>query len=337
MKRRRARPALLGAFFVGGLVLVALAVIALGGENPFTRRERAVMHFSGSVYGLAVGAPVVFRGVRVGSVASIDVRYDRASDRFSIPVVAELDGDAVSGLDGRPATPSVKLALPALVQRGLSAQLQMQSLLTGLLYVDLDLRPTRERSVRGGYPGLVEIPTTANTIQAIRNQLEEMDLKRVAQDLSEIAASARAAAASPEFRQAVGDIAAIAAAVKRVSQRLDRRIDPLADELGRSLAATRAALDRVGQAAGGVDRTAMRVGDLLAPDAPLAQNLQAAVEEVARTAAELRRTVGGDSTLMHGSERALADVSRAARALRQLAETLEQQPEALLRGRRATP
>jgi len=338
--KRKASPTLIGAFVVGGITLLAVAIIAVAGSKLFTRKERTVMHFSGSVYGLLVGAPVVFRGVRVGSVVAIDVSYNRKDDNFSIPVVAELDGDAVSGLDGGPAKVDVALALPALVQRGLSAQLSMQSLLTGLLYVDLDLRPNAKRSVRGTYGNLVEIPTTSTAIQALKDQLEGMDFRKVAEDVAAIATSARAVVAGPELKQALGDLAGVMANVKGMSARLDRRVDPLADGLQRSLVSLESALQQLGQAAQGVSGTAERLGTasdrasaLLAPDSALVQNLHDASGEVAQAAAALRQATAGDSTLLRGSERALADLSRAARALRDLAEALQQQPEAVLRGR----
>ena len=338
--KRRANATLIGAFVVAGLAIVAIAIITVAGNQFFVRKERAVMHFNGSVYGLQVGAPVVFRGVRVGSVSSIDVFYDRADDSFSIPVVVELDGNAVSGLDGRRADREVGLALPALVERGLSAQLSMQSLLTGLLYVDLDLRPDRQATATGGYQDLIEIPTTATTIQALKDQLDQLDLGKITDDLAAIAASARALVAGPELRQALADLAEITASVRRMSGRLDKRIDPLADELQRALAALRSAMQRMGRAAQGVDGTmqkfgaaADRVDTLLAPDSPLLADVQRAAAEVARSAASLRATMASDSGLVRGSERALQDVSRAARALRDLAEALEEHPESLLRGR----
>ncbi len=350
VKRRRASPLLIGSFVVGALLLLAGVLITFAGNQIFARKERAVMHFSGSVYGLQVGAPVVFRGVRVGSVASIEVIYDRQADRFSIPVVAELEADAVSGMDGKPAGDEAALALPALVKRGLTAQLQMQSLLTGLLYIDLDLRP-QVRSAsngtgrgtsnnRGIYRNAVEIPTTATAIQALKNQIDGMDFRRLADDLSAIAASARAMVAGPELKQALTDLTAITGSVRHLSQRLDQRIDPMADDLQRTLAGVRTALQQLGQAAQGVDRQAERfgnasdrVGALLAPDSPLVLNLQRSADEVAKSAASLRQATAGDAPLVRNTERAMQDLSRAARALRDLAEALEQQPESLLRGR----
>jgi paraquat-inducible protein B len=338
--KRKPNATLIGAFVVIGLALIAVALITVAGSKLFTRKDRAVMHFSGSVYGLQLGAPVVFRGVRVGTVAAIEVFYDRSSDSFSIPVVVELDGDAVGGLDGKRTTVDVALALPALVQRGLTAQLSMQSVLTGLFYVDLDLRPLAKRNVRGGYRDLVEIPTTASGIQALQTQLESMDFRRLAEDVSAIAASARSTLSGPELKQALVDLSQITANFKRLSGRLDKRIDPLADEVQGALRGARAALQNVGQAALGVNQTADRFGvvsdqasALLAPQSPLILKLQSATDEVARSAAALRQTTATDSPLMRNTEQTMHDLSRASRALRDLAETLDQQPEALLRGR----
>lgn len=340
--KRKANPTLIGTFVVAGIALIAVAIITLAGSNYFTRTERTVMYFSGSVYGLQVGAPVVFRGVRVGSVDSIQVSYEADKDAFSIPVVASLDADALRGLDGKQLDADAGPALPALVQRGLTAQLSTQSLLTGLLYVDLDLRPQRASSKRGDTAhNATEIPTTPTAIQAFRDQLEGIDLRKITDDISAIAASARAVISGPQLNQALNDMAQITATFKRASERLDKRLDPLADELQRSLVSTRTAMDSMNKAATSVNQTAVGVGrtsdqvaEILAPDAPLVQNLQRAANEVSRTAGALREATSGDSNLMVGADRALDDLSRAARALRDLAEALEQQPDSLLRGRK---
>jgi paraquat-inducible protein B len=337
---RKTRPVLIGAFVVGALVLLAAAILAVAGNELFARKQLAVMHFSGSVYGLQVGAPVVFRGVRVGSVSSIDVLYEQASDSFSIPVVAELDGNVLRGLEGKITRDDAALALPALVERGLNAQLAMQSLLTGMLYIDLDLRPQRSSTLRGTHLDAVEIPTTATAIQALKDQLDEIDLGQITDDLSAIAASARALVAGPELREALLDLKALMATLSRASLRLDRRVDPLADELLRSLQTTRQTLARVDSAAQSVDAGAQRLGEasehasaLLAGDSALVLDLRRTADELGRTAASLREATSGDSVLMLRSERALQDLARASRAVANLAETLEQQPESLLRGR----
>lgn len=340
---RRSRPALIGAFVVGALALLALTVIALAGDRLFVRSERAVMHFTGSVYGLQTGAPVVFRGVRVGSVSALEVVYDSHPDTHSIRVRADLDAQAVRALQGAADDAGVPLGLERLVQRGLTAQLQMQSFVTGLLYIDLDLRPGRSaglkdpRSRGAGAGAAVEIPTTATAIQALKSQLDGMDFRRLAEDVSAIAASARAVLAGPQLQAALEDLAQVAANVNRLTARLDRRLDPLSEELQRTLQSARQALHSGGEASRSVAQTSDRLGLLLAPEGPLVQDLRTALSEVARSAEALRATAESGAPLAEDADRALRDVSAAARALRMLVETLDRQPDAWLRGRRTQP
>jgi paraquat-inducible protein B len=353
---KRGSPALIGAFVLGGLLLVLAGVIAAGGGGFFTRKERAVMHFSGSIYGLQVGAPVVFRGVRLGQVTAIGLDYDAQLDNFWIPVVAEIEPGLIRGLgeNGAPVAASGVAAGPrpgptrsgqtvgALVARGMKAQLAMQSLLTGQLYVDLDLKPQRVGSLRGGLRNVVEIPTVPTAIQALKGQIEGLDLRQLIDDVSAIAASARSVVAGPQLKEALDNVVDITASVKRIAGRLDRRIGPMAEAAEQALAETRRALgqvgsaaDRVGSTADRVRGTSDRVGTLIAPDAPLVRDLQRAAAELARTAAALRQHVGEDGALVQDTGRAMHDLSRAMRAVRELAEMLERNPQSLLRGRRS--
>ena len=351
---RKASPTLIGAFVVAGLALLAAAIVFVAGNDLWKRRERAVMYFRGSIYGLQVGAPVVFRGVRVGSVTSLEVVYDRINDRFVIPVVAELERDAVHGIDGprgRTAKSDDAPALKALVQRGLRAQLQMQSLLTGLLYVDIDLPSQRTPAVAPAQNGqenavvvsnAVEIPTTDTAVQALKTQLEGVDLRRLLDDVSAIATSARALVSGPELRTALDDLQAITGSAKRLAMRLEQRVDPLSAAATSALARTDRAAQRVGIAADEVGasakslaRTSDSVGQAVAPDSLLMRELQSAAAEVTSAAATLRGAAGSDDGVVRQTTRAMQDLSRAARSLRDLADSLERQPQSLLRGRPA--
>jgi paraquat-inducible protein B len=349
---RKASPTLIGAFVVVGLALLAAAIVFVAGNDLFKRKERAVMYFRGSIYGLQVGAPVVFRGVRVGSVTSLEVVYDRVNDRFVIPVVAELERESVRGIDGpRGSTSSLgdAPALPALVERGLRAQLQMQSLLTGLLYVDLDLSspgaPVAATAQNGQVSAVVvgnavEIPTSDTAVQALKNQLEGVDLRRLLDDVSAIAGSARAIVSGPELRTALDDLQAITGSVKRLTARFEQRIDPLATAANSTLARTDRAMQRVGDAAQAVSaaassltRTSDALGQTMAPDSVLMRELQTTASEVAAAAAALRGAAGSNDGVVRQTTRAMQDLSRAARSLRQLADDLDRQPQSLLRGR----
>jgi paraquat-inducible protein B len=339
--KRRASATTIGLFVVVGLVLLVTGVILAGGGRLFAHKERVVMHFSGSIYGLQLGAPVVFRGVRLGSVSSIGLLYDKTKDDFLIPVVAELESASIRGLAASNNGDS-DTALAALVDRGMTAQLSMQSLLTGQLYVDLDMRP-QKTSVQRGKPGeILEIPTTATAIQNLKNQVDGLDFRRLFDDVSAIAASARTVVAGPQLKQAMDDLTAITGHLRKLSERLDKRFDPLLDTASKALVDARSAANRVGTAADDVSGTARRlsgtadhVSALVAPESAVVQKLQRTMDDLAQMAGALRQQAGDDSGLVQNANQALHDVSRAARSMRELADLLERHPEALLRGRSA--
>src|SRR5579871_6438689 len=121
---KKANPALVGSFVVGAVVLVAIAVVALGGADLFRARPRAVAYFDGSVSGLSVGAPVTWLGVRIGSVTEIRMDFDASRRTVRIPVFIEFEPERVNILGGDEEAIRVK----DLVQKGLRAQLQSQSM-----------------------------------------------------------------------------------------------------------------------------------------------------------------------------------------------------------------
>lgn len=348
----------IGLFAIGGLALLVMAIASVFGGRLFADSERAVLHFNGSIYGLQIGAPVVFRGVRMGGVVSIGLVNDAQGAGFQIPVVVELDSELLRSLQGPPAgtpgTPGAADAavLPALVARGLSGQLAMQSLLTGLLYVDLDLRPDGSAARYGQAPdGMVEIPTTATRLQTLQAQLEGLDFGQLAKDLSAIAATTRGFVASPELRQSLDDLAQTSGSLRRLSATLERRAGPLADGARHTLVRAAQAVEQVGDAASRAGGVAVQIGaaadqigattrraeGVIAQGPPLMSSLQQAADELSRTALALRQATSADAGVVQNADRALADVARAARAVRELAELLEQQPESLIRGRRDRP
>lgn len=335
MTRRRASPLAIGSFVAAGLAILVAALILLPGHHWFDRPQRVVMFFSGSVFGLQKGAPVVFRGVRVGDVTDISVRYDSKTDSFAIPVIAELDDNAVRGLEGRFTHDDIGHALPVLIKRGLTAQLGTQSLLTGQLYVDLDFRSKPPGVLHGGYEGdETEIPTSATAFQALKNQLESVDLRKILDDLSQIANSVRTLVSAPELQQGMKDFAATAGHARVLAAQLEQRAAPLTRGAERAMASVDRAGDKVSGAADKVGQGADNARRLLDPDGPVAHDLQRALDELARASGSLRQAADSDGPLLQQTERTLRDLSQTALALRRLANTLDAQPEALLRGRK---
>jgi len=139
---KEANPAVIGGFIIGAVVLAVAGVVALGSGKLFTETIQCVMYFEGAIQGLHVGAPVNFRGVKVGSVSNIKMQFDRKNLAVRIPVIVEFPkgaGGTMELLHTDPRAP--QNALAALVERGLQAQLQTESLVTGQLFVQLDIPP----------------------------------------------------------------------------------------------------------------------------------------------------------------------------------------------------
>lgn len=346
--KRKAHPTRIGLFMLGAVALLVAAVVVVSGGGLFSTRERAVAYFEGSVYGLQLGAPVVFRGVRLGSVVGIGVVYQGQPGRFAIPVEMDIERERIAGVDGV----AGKVGVADLVAQGLTAQLSTQSLLTGLLYVDLDLRPgTPGRRDGPVAAGTTEVPTVATPIQALQQQLQGLNLPQIVGDLGAVAAAARRFVADPRLASTLDELARASGDLRRVLARVDQRLGPLSDTLQGTLAATRrtaehwggavdrvgAAVDRVGRAADRVSDTMARVDGVADAAGPALAGVQRAADELARSAQALRQAASDDAGVLPQIERAAQDMARASRAVRDLADLLERQPEALLRGRSANP
>jgi paraquat-inducible protein B len=163
------------------VILAIAGVMILGSGRLFTESIKCVMYFEGAIQGLYVGAPVNFRGVKVGSVTSIKMQFNRQNFAIRIPVIVEFPkgaGGAMEMLNADPRTPTDALA--ALIEHGLRAQLQTDSLVTGQLFIQLDLPPAtspeavpREATVDPA-TRLLEIPTVPTTLQEVSNTIRQV-------------------------------------------------------------------------------------------------------------------------------------------------------------------
>lgn len=339
-----------GLFVLVGTALLVGAVVLVGGRW-LAASERALLRFPTSVYGLQVGAPVVFRGVRVGQVDRIGLA-PAAAGAVWIPVQASFNSDQLRALVGPPGPGGAGL-IPTLVSRGMVARLQQQSLLTGQLYVDLDIQPARTpvaaaaaapRIAAGtelAEAGLPEIPTATSTMQDLQSQIAQLDIGQIGRDLSAAATAVRQLLAGPELARTLQRAASAAQSLEALAAEARREIGPLSRSAQGALGDSRQALAQLSasarEVAAAASQAQQRLGDQVQGVAqaalPTLAAVQRAADELARAAGGIRNAVSDDSALRQQTDQALQDVSRAARALRELAEMLERQPDALLRGR----
>ncbi len=135
----------------------------LSTEVVYQNTLKYVMYFNGSVRGLTVGAPVQLRGIPIGKVTDINLELDKKTAEIHIPVIVELEPDRIKEINNQNHI-SDKDIMAQLINKGLRAQLQTGSLLTGQLLVDLDFRPKSKIVLSDNHSVYPEFPTTASSL-----------------------------------------------------------------------------------------------------------------------------------------------------------------------------
>lgn len=164
----RANPTAIGLFLIGALIIVVTGVVVLASGSWFKRHDTFISYFPESVNGLENGAPVKFQGVPVGRVTHIGIQIDPRDDSFQVPVEYEINVSSLTTPRGTFVNLVDTLTLRQQIAKGLRAQLQAESFVTGVLYLELSYRldstPPRMLSDAGKFP---QIPTTPSLMNAL--------------------------------------------------------------------------------------------------------------------------------------------------------------------------
>ena len=179
---KKANPALVGAFTFGAMTIFVIILLMFGSDRLMKKSVDCVLYFSGSLAGLDVGAPVVFRGVKIGAVKDIKLVYDRKQDDFKIPVIIEVYKGSATQVNGEPIVHADHIQ--ELIGKGMRAKLVSQSLLTGKLNICLDFNTNAPVVLTSDSTGLPQIPTLPTTLEALANKLAELPLEDIVNDLS---------------------------------------------------------------------------------------------------------------------------------------------------------
>lgn len=331
---KKADPALIGAFVLGAVVLAVVTILLVAGDDWFRKHSQHMLYFEGAAHGLQVGAPVVFLGVKVGTVKKIQLGLDESSDKFVVPVTIEVEPQVVRTKGGEQIDLRDRETLRRLIERGLRARLRMQSILTGQLYVDLDFHPDKPARFVAPDLAVSEIPTIRTAVQELTSKLEGFPMDTFLADVAAIGASLNQTLNTPEMRNLPRRLDATLKHLESLAARLDAKSGPILDETRADLAEMRKALVAAQSAMARLETAADRVGTLAGADSELVRNLTQASAELAGAAQTVRRLAEAESPTVQHANQALKEIARAAEALRQLAELLEQQPDAILRGKR---
>ncbi|MBI3758906.1 MAG: MCE family protein [Deltaproteobacteria bacterium] len=318
---KRANPTSVGAFVIGAIVLAVGAIALLGSGSLFRQTHEFVCFFDGNVNGLRIGAAVKFKGVEIGEVKQILLSLNAASGPqtignasvIKIPVVIQLDEGRILK---RGAT-NINIGNPAgmrlAVSRGLRAQLATESLLTGLLYIDLDMHPgSPARRYVDPNSSYTEIPTLPNPFEQAQSvalklldQLDKVQLDKLITTATETMQSFRNLADSSDLKAAIVSMRETGASLSKTSEKLSK----LTIDLDHQVAPMSASV-----------QTAARSAD-------------ATLKQTQIMIQRMDNTLRPDAPLLYQANRTLVDLSEAARAIRQLAEYIQRNPDAVVRGR----
>lgn len=329
---KQASTTLIGAFVVGAMVLVVISIILFGGTGFFQKRDQIIMYFTGSVNGLNPGAPVNVRGVQVGTVRQINIIFNPETGDFRVPVIAELNPGSIERAKQLVVSSKNEDPIRTLIEKlGLRAQLQIQSLLTSQLYVELDYHPNTPVNYYGD-GSILEIPTVPMTIDQLAKVLEEISIEEVMNDFVSALSAIRRLLDSPELMATVQNINTSFQNVNELSREMREDVSNLSVRIDETLADIQVLTSEMTQ-------TFQATSRLLDEKSPQIIKLNRTLDDISQAAAgisEAAQTVAGlqDSPELYRLNRALEEMAHAARAIRELADMIERRPESLLRGKR---
>jgi len=328
---KQANPLAIGAFLVGALILLTAGVMIFGGSDFFKDKKRFVIFFDSALNGLNVGAPVKLQGVQIGNVNEISLVMDSATGRIFKPVVIEIDPALLQDLSVQQSGGHSKKQrmqdAQRLIDAGLKGRLETQSLLTGLLYVDLNFYSDKPVNlIKLDYKNLPELPSVPTTVDEIRNTADEilnrarqLPVEEMMKNLADTLSEMRSLLQSDDTKQSLAALAKSLQETQRLMATLNNQIGPLMSNANGALSDTRTTLQDFNKELLPVLKAAEQSLNAATKVMEGSQNALTAVETLAAPDAQLGQ--------------ALVEMRNAARSLKDLTESLERRPESLIYGK----
>jgi paraquat-inducible protein B len=307
---KQANRMMIGGFVVLAVIIMAASLVVFGSGKFFKKTVTCVMYFDEPVKGLSVGAPVLFQGVQIGSVTNITLQVDPVKMQTYIPVIIEYEPEKfqMAGA-GRETFRDPRKNIPKIIEKGLRAQLAMQSFITGQLAIQLDLYPDKPAVLKNISKDYIEIPTIPSTGERLAQALGDLDLKGIEKHLLSTLAAVDRFMNNPDLSASIRALKDTLQDTGKLVTRVDRQVNPVADDL---------------------KKTVKDIGKL-------ADNVNAQVGGLAagfnKTMASAQGALSAESPLMVELENMLKEISAMSKSIRQLANILDQHPEALIRGK----
>jgi paraquat-inducible protein B len=321
----RANPAKIGAFLVGALAILVVGVAVLASASLFQKRSTFVSLFNESVNGLESGAPVKFQGVPVGTVTELLIQIDRYGKTFQVPVQYEINLTRLRTLSGSFVNLADADVRAQQITDGLRVRLQMESFVTGQLYLELSYDSSAAPPVlESRITKWPELPTSPSLMAALGTGAGSVvaDVVKVLFQVNELLSEI--------------DMPEINAAVVATAQSVQRLVD--APEIRNALAQMPEATAQVTRTMSAVEQLAITTESAVGPLAVQAERasteLTATLQVLRTTLEDAQGLLSMDTGIGFEMRAVLSSLKEAADALQLLTTTLEQSPDILLRGKK---
>ncbi len=347
----------IGAFVLGAIGLLVVAVMVFGSGKLFRKTIPAVFYFEGSVKGLNVGAPVMLRGVQVGSVTDVVLQYNPKDLSIRIPVHADFDPEKVERVEGVRLQPAQRAAeLKRLIDRGLRAQLQTQSILTGLLMINLDFLPNTPVRLVGTNPKELEIPTVPTALEELSKKIEKLPIEQILNNLADTLDRIEKVVSSPEVEGGIKDLAQSMKEVRKLIKSINDEVTPMSASIKDTMKETRSLIKNADKLVRNVDsqvepltsrvestldETRKLMGEVNREVGPLASELKKTLEEARASLAQTQKTLhetqgqyAEGSAFYYEMTETLGGLTEASRSLQSLAEYLKRHPDSIIWGKK---
>ena len=316
----------IGLFIVTGVALGVTGLLLFSTSKMFSKTRDFIVYFNDSLNGLSEGAPVKFRGVTIGTVKRVMVQFNQATNDYAMPVILEFEEKLL-----RERMPSFGYvfredAMADRIKAGLRATLQTESLVTGVLYVGVDMDPNAPppvlHQVEPLYP---ELPSEPTKTQQLFNNLASLDMKSLQTNLNGLITQLRSTVDELKMANINAGITNLLASVNRLVT------DP---DLTNGLAGIRPTLDQYRELGA---KVTSKID-------PLADSITNSLMEANRTLAQIRGAgenlksmLAPDSPVRNDLDQALEQLAGAAQSISSLVDFLKQHPNALIAGRQIIP
>jgi paraquat-inducible protein B len=346
---KQANKTVIGGFVVGAVALIVAGVLIFGSGKFFQERNKYVLFFPGSLKGLSVGAPVLFQGVQIGSVTDITIQANAEDLTSQIPVTIEIHPkkfNIVRGKQKRRADPYETLSV--LIERGLRAQLQLQSFVTGQLMIGLDYYPDTPVRLVGIDTEYPEVPTIPTPLETLTKTFRELNLEELVKRLTSAVKGIEELVNSPDLKGSISSLNSLLQDARKLFGNINNQVGPLATSIDTTVKdygkLARNVDSQVKPVLSNVNETAKDFGklarDLDRQTDPVLTAMEEAMKEAISALEQARKTLAvaeadlsEDSPTLYELNNSLREISAMARSIRQLADYLKRHPESLLSGK----